>query len=48
MIKAHQKKVYPYYFRVGDLVLKMIQPPQKDHRGKLIPIRDLCGEESIL
>ncbi|XP_038699645.1 uncharacterized protein LOC119996937 [Tripterygium wilfordii] len=37
MIRAHHKRVRPRCFRGGDLVLKMIQPPQRDHRGKWTP-----------
>ncbi|XP_038678394.1 uncharacterized protein LOC119979838, partial [Tripterygium wilfordii] len=37
LMKAHNKKVRPRSFREGELVLKMILPPQKDHRGKWTP-----------
>ena len=37
MIRAHDKKLHPWQFREGDLVLKKILPNQQDHRGKWLP-----------
>nr|KYP76770.1 Pol polyprotein [Cajanus cajan] len=35
--RAFDKKVHPRDFQEGDLVLKKILPPQRDHRGKWTP-----------
>nr|KYP47346.1 Gypsy retrotransposon integrase-like protein 1 [Cajanus cajan] len=35
--RAFEKKVHPREFQEGDLVLKKILPPQRDHRGKWTP-----------
>ena len=37
MMRAHEKKVHPYQFREGDLVLKKILPNQQDQRRKWAP-----------
>ena len=37
MMKAHDKKVHPYQFREGDLMLKQILLIHKDARGKWTP-----------